>query len=430
METKFGGILRNPRILILGLSSLISGIGNWITMMAVLAMLVFRGTGGVLESSAIFLSGLLPMLVASPAAGWLADRFDRKNLMILSEVAAGLSVVGLIFTDNIFLIYGMLAIQAVFVSLMIPARQAGLPALVEENELTQTNAFFQQLSGVVKIIAPMLAGFVLTVLTPHQAILLDVASFGISALILSRLPALQPRTIAGTAQENDPEKDAGRGEPAWRKAFRTIPSLKWLFISIFLGITVIMGLDVLSSVYIRDVLAGNEQFYGLMVGMIGVGTFAITLVLMFRRGAANPWKELVIGIFMLAGIPAVMVISDVWIDNNTVARGLVLAGSLLGGVGNGLLVVQMNTLLQTLSPRDLLGRLVGLFEATAVAGQLISVLVIPVLVPGLMTMAVFLGVSSGLLFMLGLFILQKARTFQTVGQIPDPTGIHSLSNVG
>ena len=96
-----------------------------------------------------------------------------------------------------------------------------------------------------------------------------------------------------------------------------------------------MGLDVLSSVYIRDVLAGNEQFYGLMVGMIGVGTFAITLVLMFRRGAANPWKELVIGIFMLAGIPAVMVISDVWIDNNTVARGLVLAGSLLGGVGNG-----------------------------------------------------------------------------------------------
>ena len=83
--------------------------------------------------------------------------------MILSEVAAGLSVFGLIFTDNIFLIYGMLAIQAVFVSLMIPARQAGLPALVEENELTQTNAFFQQLSGVVKIIAPMLAGFVLTV---------------------------------------------------------------------------------------------------------------------------------------------------------------------------------------------------------------------------------------------------------------------------
>ena len=78
METKFGGILRNPRILILGLSSLISGIGNWITMMAVLAMLVFRGTGGVLESSAIFLSGLLPMLIASPAAGgWRIDLTGR-----------------------------------------------------------------------------------------------------------------------------------------------------------------------------------------------------------------------------------------------------------------------------------------------------------------------------------------------------------------
>ena len=406
MKAKFG-ILRNPRILILGFSSFISGIGNWITMMAVLAMLVFRGTGGILETSAILLAGLLPMLVASPVAGWLADRFDRRILMILSEVAAGLSVMGLIFTEKQILIYIMLALQAVFVSMMIPARQAGLPDLVEESELTQVNAFFQQLNGVVKIIAPMLAGFILTILTPHQAIILDVVSFGISALILANLPSLQPRAKAETGREN-----IGSGfkktEPAWRKAFRDVPSLKWLFISIFLGVTVIMGLDVLFSVFIRDVLAENEQFYGLVVGLIGVGTFIATLMLMFRRREVNPWQDMALGIFLLAGIPAVMMSCAVWIPNTSLARVLMLACSLLGGMGNGLLVVQMSTLLQLLAPRELLGRLVGLFEATAVSGQLVSVLLVPVLVPGLISMAGFLGVTSALLMVFGISISTKA----------------------
>ncbi len=54
-------------------------------MMAVLAMVLFRGGGGVKESSLIMLAGLLPTLLFSPVAGWLCDRFDRKWLMIISE---------------------------------------------------------------------------------------------------------------------------------------------------------------------------------------------------------------------------------------------------------------------------------------------------------------------------------------------------------
>ena len=170
-----------------------------------------------------------------------------------------------------------------------------------------------------------------------------------------------------------------------------------------------MGLDILFSVFIRDVLLANEQFYGLMVGLIGVGTFIVTLVLMFRRREVNPWQDMVLGIFLLAGIPAVMVACAVWISNVALARGLVLACSLLGGIGNGLLVVQMSTLLQLLSPRELLGRLAGMFEATAVAGQLVSVLLVPVLVPGLISMANFLGVTSALLLGVWYFYFYKSR---------------------
>ncbi|OJX43786.1 MAG: hypothetical protein BGO78_02125 [Chloroflexi bacterium 44-23] len=422
-------ILRNSRILTLGLSSFVSGIGNWITMMAVLAILVFRDSGGVLESSTIFLAGLLPMLVASPFAGFLADRFDRKNLMILSEVLAGLSVIGLIFAENEILIYGMLALQAVFVSLMIPARQAALPDLVSESELVQANAFFQQLNGVIKIVAPMLAGFLLTILTPQQAIILNVVSLGISAVILTRLPSLPPLLKDETLHKNKIKGVQGN-EPAWRKAFREVPSLKLLFVSIFLGITVIMGLDILASVFIRDVLRETEQYYGTMVGLIGVGTFIATLVLMFRRKQVNPWRDVILGIFLLAGIPAMMAITDVWVSNIALAKALVLAGSMIGGIGNGLMVVQMGTLLQVLAPRELLGRLVGLFEATAVAGQLISVLLVPVLVPGLISMAVFLGISSILLIAVDVYILLKVHSFRALNEASNTAVAHSLNNVG
>jgi MFS family permease len=77
---------RNHHLLILGFAESVSGVGNWITALAIYALIVFRGSGDVLESSGVLLAGLGPMLLCSPLAGWLCDRFDRKRLMIASEV--------------------------------------------------------------------------------------------------------------------------------------------------------------------------------------------------------------------------------------------------------------------------------------------------------------------------------------------------------
>src|SRR5512144_2341120 len=113
-------ILRNRSLLIIGLAESVSGIGNWITMLAIFAIVVFRGQGGVVQSSAIFLAGLLPTLLASPAAGWLCDRYDRKWLMIGSELLDGLIVAGLIFAQRLEIIYALLALQAVVMSILTP----------------------------------------------------------------------------------------------------------------------------------------------------------------------------------------------------------------------------------------------------------------------------------------------------------------------
>jgi hypothetical protein len=78
----------------------------------------------------------------------------------------------------------------------------------------------------------------------------------------------------------------------------------------------------------------------------------------------------------------------------------VLGASLVGGVGNGLITVQASTLLQLLSPADLLGRISGVFQSVTIAGQLMGMVLVPVLVPGLLSMDLYFLLSGVLLAVL------------------------------
>ena len=417
-------VFRNRSLLILGFAESVSNTGNWITMMAVFAMIVFKGQGGVAESSGVFLAGLLPTLFFSPVAGWLCDRIDRKKLMIASELISGLVILGLVFIDQLALIYAILALQAVSITIMTPARQAVIPQLVPQSDLTRANAFLQQLAGVIKIGAPILAGGLLAVVNPHQAILLDVVSFGLSALILTRLPALKPGAAAATetppAIETavlQPSEPAGPGQPQAGKllpALRAIPQLQLLFALTFLAISVIVGFDVLAPVYFRDILGAGETFFGQSIGLVGLGTLITSLVLMLRKGNGRPWIDVLAGVLLLGLIPTALALATLP-GFQSQARLMILAASLVGGIGNGLIVIQVGTLLQLLSPAALLGRMGGVFQSTAVGGQLAGILLTPLLVPGWLSMGAFFGLSSiALLLVMAFAALMLGRTGTTL----------------
>jgi DHA3 family macrolide efflux protein-like MFS transporter len=404
----YKAILRNRSLQILGIAESVSNIGNWITMLAVFSLIVFRGGGDVAQSSAVFLTGLLPTLLVSPLAGWLCDRFDRKWLMVGSELLSGLITSGLIFVDRLELIYGLLALQAVSMSIIAPARQASVPHLVARGDLTRANAFLQQLAGLIKIGAPMLAGALLAVMNPHIAIILDVISFALSAAILTRLPSLPPsgRTTCYPAEDNRPLETPPLRTPI--SVLRTSWPLRFLFVLTFLAITVIIGFDVLSSVFVRDVLRGEAGLYGVLIGLIGLGTVAGMAVLMAGKGQPNHWRDVLFGLGLLAMIPASLALAT-RLEQVGLARLLVGACCLLGGVGNGLINVQAGTLLQLLSPSELLGRMGGLFQSTMVAGQLIGLLAVPVLVPSLLSMAAYFMLATGMLSILTLYAALSLR---------------------
>lgn len=394
----------------IGLAESISAVGDWITMMAVLALLVFRGEGGVTQSSGIFLAGILPMIPAGILAGKLCDRFDRRKLMITSQVLSALVVVGLVFSENQIIIYSLLALEAVTLSVMVPARQSSLPMLVSKEELTRANAFLSQLSALVKIGAPMLAGLVLTVFTPHQAIIFDVISFLLSALILRGLPALPPQA---KIRELDPNPSSAHTGSSVKSVLLHNPGLQLLFLTTFCGVFILIGFDVLSSVFIRDILGRSERFMGLLIGLIGVGTLLSSWFLISRRRTGNRWMDVVIGLLLLAVIPLNFLLTIV-VSDPIIAGAIALTGCLVGGFGNGLLNIQAGTLLQTLTPLESLGSVSGGYQSSLVVGQLLGTILIPLLVQGTAQMGPFFLISTAALICLAGFLRLQLKAWKRV----------------
>lgn len=390
MKSNHSLIYKNRTLVIIAVAEATSNIGDWITMLAIFALLVFKGGGGVAESSGIYLAGLLPALPASAAAGWLCDRIDKKWLMILSQVFAGLSVIGLIFTDNLVFIYLLLALEAIFISIMGPARQSAIPQLVAEEDLLAANAFMQQIQSIIKIFAPVLAGAVLAIMSPHQAIILDVISFTIAALVMLTLPSLPP--LAKHAADPSTPEAVEKPISHW-KVLADVSDLRWVFLIVFLGTVVIIGFDVLASIYIRDVLHAGEQFYGLSISLVGLGAILSTVILMSRKNQQNPWRIVIWGLGLLGLIPLAMAMGA-YLPNTNLVRILVLVSCLVGGIGNGFAHIQLATLLQTLTPSSVLGRMSGLYQSCAIAGQLIGILLTPILVPAILTVDGFFMASA------------------------------------
>ncbi len=388
-------LLRNRALLGIGLAETVSGAGNWITGLAVYALVIFRGQGGAAQSSTILLAALLPALLVSPVAGWLCDRMDRKWLMVASEALSGLAVVGLIFARQPAVMYGLLAVQATFGAVLMPARQAAIPQLVERGALTRANALLQQLAGIIKIGGPFLAGLLLTVLEPQQAMVFDVVSFAISALILSRMPALPP-TGAPSTRGVQPQASG----PGLLGVLRQVPLLAFLLLTSFLTVTLIMSYDVLSAIYTRDVLQGDESLFGSLVGLIGLGMVAATAFFLLRKGRGDPLRDMAASLFLLGCIPGSLALGA--LAGPGMARWVVAGGCLLGGLGNGALLVQANTLLQLLAPPALLGRLGGAMQSTIMAGQLLSALLTPLVVPGLLPIGSFFALAGVAIALLGL----------------------------
>jgi len=170
-----------------------------ITSMAVQYSIIWyltKTTGSATVLSFAMLLGMLPMVLLSPFAGPLIDRWNKKVLLIVTDIIVAifaliLSIVGTISADfPLWLVFVSLLVRSVAQTFQIPTIQSILPTMVPEDELTKVNGQFSMVQSANFIIAPALGAVLYSIVPMNFLILLDVlgAVFGVGLLIFVTIP--------------------------------------------------------------------------------------------------------------------------------------------------------------------------------------------------------------------------------------------------
>lgn len=215
---------------------LISLIGSGLTSFA-LSVWVYQGTGSATQLALVTLFFYVGIVVMSPLAGSLVDRWDKRLAMIISDSGAALSTlfIALLFWAGrleIWHIYVSVAANAAFRSIQWPAYASVIARLVPKEQLGRANGLVQLGRGVGEIASPVLAGALLPLIQLQGVILVDFATFlfAVLTLALIRLPHLTAAPTAGISMAEPGERSLWREAAAGWRYIRQRPGLMGLLL--------------------------------------------------------------------------------------------------------------------------------------------------------------------------------------------------------
>ena len=202
-DTNLGAkaVLANPNFRNLWLGQTISQIGDGLTSLAVLVM-INKLTGSTAAIAIMTIAIALPQLLMGLLAGVFVDRWDRKRILIVSDMLRGLMVLGFIFIrrpEEVWLFYALGFAQAAVGTFFDPAKSALIPSIIPREGLLAANGLSQTTRVITGVIGSALAG-VLVGLAGNgwPAFSLDALSFFVSALFITRM--MVPRHEAASSQ--------------------------------------------------------------------------------------------------------------------------------------------------------------------------------------------------------------------------------------
>lgn len=182
-------VKKNPGFRNLWNGQIVSLLGDWFNLIGSAALITLL-TGSGLAVGALFVVRMLAPFAVSPLAGVLADRQDRRRLLILCDLSRGVVVLGFLLVRSpgtIWLLYTLTAVQLAISGVFYPARNAILPDVVSESELGAANALSGATWSVMLAVGAALGGIVAGLWGIYPSFVIDSASFFVSAFFISRV---------------------------------------------------------------------------------------------------------------------------------------------------------------------------------------------------------------------------------------------------
>jgi MFS family permease len=318
-----------------------------------MSWLVYRLTGSAILLGVVGFTSQIPTLFISPVAGVLADRWDRRRLLLATQSlamlqAAFLALVVLTGVVQVWQIILMSLILGVVNAFDIPIRQSFVVEMVEHREdLGNAIALTSSLVNGARLIGPAIAGLLIASVGEGICFILNALSYlaVIVALAAMRLsPAASPRharrPILHELQEG------------FMYAYRFGPIRSILLL---LALVSLMGMpySVLVPVFAKDILHGGAHTFGFLMTAAGSGALVGTLYLASRRSVRGLGRVIVRATILFAVGIATFALSGNFL--------LSLAALAVAGFGAMTLVASCNTVLQTILDEDKRGRVMSFF---------------------------------------------------------------------
>jgi MFS family permease len=332
---------RAPSFRRLFLATLGSGLGTWLAYVA-LTVDVFERTDSGSWVAALLIADFLPIVVVGFLLGPLVDRLSRRRLMIASDLMRFGVFCVLPFAGSAAMIVGLAAVAGMATGLFRPALYAGVPNLVDEQDLPSANSLLQSVENLTWALAPLIGGVLVAASSTDFAYWVNAVTFLVSAALLARIPhrLLQ----AARAESRGHLRDLVDGATlVVRSAALLAVLVTWnLFMFASAGVNV-------AEIVLAEVSFDSGAFgFGLLVGATGVGLVLGSFVAgsWLERWALHNVYGTAIALTAL-GIGCAAIAPSVW---------LAAAFVVILGFGNGAAVVCNALIVQRAVPDHVRGR--------------------------------------------------------------------------
>ncbi len=337
MESTSSSLLRNRNFVKLWAGQAVSFIGDPISMVA-LVILVANITHDASEVGGVLLVRLIPTL-AGPFIGVLADRLDRRAILVSSDLARAAITVGFVFVRDLPSLYVLAFLWGFARTLFNPTIRAAFPSVVGSGDMTRANSIISGTFSFSFMVGPALGGVLVASVGVNMAFLLDALSFLASAAFLALIPFDRPQR----------EEDGSFMQEFW-DGLRYLAGAR-VPLALVVGASLIVlttGFVTPAEVFLaKRTFSAGDAGYGLVVSLWGAGMVLGSAVM----GVLGDRVKLLPFFLAMCGYALTLA----WVGFSPTFT-LTLCALTVAGFSNGVDNVSADTLLQKFVPENILGR--------------------------------------------------------------------------
>jgi MFS family permease len=358
-----GHILRMPNFRTLWLAQFVSIFGDFLALFGIISFITFRLHGSPIQVTTVTVAYILPLAIFGPPTGVLVDHFDSRKTMIASDLIRGALILLLLVVHDVRQIAAVMFAISVVSCFFMPSQSVTVRTIVPKDRLLHATAALSQAFYIIRIASPLVAGAIVAAFSERATFIIDAVSFGLSALLISRLNFSRPPREGADKSLRGLTRDFVEGN----RFIFTHPGLSFVFIAMAVAMFVLSSFSPLISIFVRDQLHAGAMLFGIISGMVGVGLILGTS-LITRIVGKRPQPSVVLVGLLITGV-ATSVLGVSYYGWEAAVSMFIL------GFAVSLVLIPAQTMSQQETPVEMAGRVSSTFMSMISIAQILGLLV-------------------------------------------------------